>query len=107
MQWLDFIIFVTITASTPGPNNIISLTSSSKNGYKGSFALLSGLATGVFSVMLICSLFCASLSYFVHNLLLPMKIIGASYILYLAYKNYKRGEIKEDNKTLNLKMDLF
>ena len=49
-----FFVFTFITAITPGPNNILALTTGGRAGFMGSIPVLAGIYGGFFCVMAIC-----------------------------------------------------
>lgn len=100
-NWFNFLSYVLITAITPGPNNIMSMSNASKFGFKKSIPFNLGIWLG-FSII---TLFCTFLSNFLSNLIpklkFPMLIIGAIYMLWLAWKTFKSSNIIEDNFSHN------
>ncbi|WP_394700317.1 hypothetical protein [uncultured Tolumonas sp.] len=57
-----FFTYTLITAMTPGPNNILALSTVSQHGIRRSMAVLSGMSAGFLSVMLLCAAFTLSLT---------------------------------------------
>ncbi len=92
-----FLIYVFVTSFTPGPNNILAMNNARNVGFKKSMAFNSGVSAGFTAVMLVSTLF-ASMIYAIIPKLKPyMLILGAAYMLYLAYKTLKGGSGKEDD----------
>lgn len=85
MNWVSFLTYTILCAYTPGPNNIIVMSSASSYGLKKSFSLVSGICTGFMSVMFLCSLFSVGLASFIPAVEPVMKYLGGFYILYLSY----------------------
>lgn len=86
---LSFSLATLVLAFSPGPDNIYVLTQSISNGSKSGLATVAGLITGciVHTVLLafgVSAVITASPIAF-----LIIKILGASYLLYLAFKVYK------------------
>ena len=77
--------FVVITTFTPGPNNISSASMGMLNGYKNTQGYLSGITAGFFVVMLLCGLISTTLLQILPAFENPLRIIGAVYILWLAF----------------------
>lgn len=95
-NWLNFISYVVITAGTPGPNNIMSMTNAGRLGFKKSFPFNLGIWSGFSVVMIICTVLSNTLHTLLPAIKLPMLLIGAAYMLYLAWKIFKSsGEIEE------------
>lgn len=78
---------------TPGPNNILLLTSASTFGFQKCRSLLCGIWTGILTVMLICGFGCAFLGTLVPQIGAYAKYAGAVYMLYLAYKTFTRRTV--------------
>ena len=87
--WLDFFVFAVAATYTPGPNNIMSMNNAAKVGLRRCIPFNLGIFAGFSLAMIACMIFSKSLFTLIPKIALPMKIIGASYMLYLAYKNLK------------------
>ena len=97
-SWANFLTYAIITAVTPGPNNIMSMSNAGRLGFKKSLSFNFGIWVGFSIVMLVCTFFCNTLSAFIPKIKLPMLIIGALYMLWLAWKTFRSSsEIKEDH----------
>jgi len=84
-----FITFVLVTTFTPGPNNITSSSMGVLYGYRKSLKYMSGIVTGFFCTMFLAGIISQTLYAIFPSLESVMRIIGAGYILYLAYKTLK------------------
>ena len=84
-HWLAFAIYDFITTITPGPNNLLSLTEGAKKGFWHALQLNIGILAGFSIVMLICTVLIATVSEWIPVLMTPMQILGALYILWLAW----------------------
>lgn len=94
----QFLIYIFVTAYTPGPNNIMSLSNAVRFGFKKSFPFNFGVLAGFSIVMLFCTLLSAIIFAYIHQAKIYMQIIGAGYMLYLAWKTWKSSseiELKE------------
>ena len=97
-QWTEFLTYAIATAVTTGPNNIMSMSNAGRLGLKKSLPFNMGIWVGFSIVMVLCTLFCSMLSQIIPIIQTPMLIIGAVYMLYLAWKTFKSGsEITEDH----------
>jgi cysteine/O-acetylserine efflux protein len=96
-SWLNFLTYAVITAVTPGPNNIMSMSNAGRLGFKKTIPFNLGIWSGFSIVMLVCTLFCSFLSSIIPKIKLPMLIIGAAYMLYLAWKTFKSTSNIEEN----------
>lgn len=95
-SWIHFLTYACITTMTPGPNNIISMSNAGRLGLRKALPFNLGIFCGFSIVMLICTFFCSVLDTLIPKIKLPMLILGACYMLYLAFKTLKRsGEIAE------------
>ncbi len=85
----DFLIYCFITAYTPGPNNILSMNYAAKYGFNKSFRFNLGIAVGFFIVMTACAVFTSALSSIIPKIEYVLQLLGAAYMICLAYKTYK------------------
>lgn len=92
-HWLNFLSYAVVTAVTPGPNNIMSMSNAGRLGFQKSFPFNLGIWAGFSAVMLICTFFCNLLSEIIPRVRLPMLIIGALYMIWLAWKTLRSSSI--------------
>ncbi|GAB7256663.1 LysE family translocator [Polaribacter sp. OB-PA-B3] len=88
----SFAIATSILALSPGPDNIFVLTQSIVNGKKYGLATVFGLISGC---LIHTSLLAFGVSAIIKesdSIYLAIKIFGAIYLLYLAFKVYKSDE---------------
>lgn len=83
---IPFFTYAIITSFTPGPNNILALSSTSQYGIRRSVGVLSGMCAGFFAVMLLCAAFTLSLTRMVPDMAQWLSGVGALYILWLAWR---------------------
>jgi cysteine/O-acetylserine efflux protein len=81
-----FLTFTFITAMTPGPNNILALSTASQYGLRRSGGTLAGMCMGFLAVMLICAAFTLTLINLLPAITVWLTWIGAAYILWLALR---------------------
>ena len=96
-NWVSFITYAVVTAITPGPNNIMSMSNGSRKGFKGALPFNFGILAGFSIVMLVCTAFCSMISAFIPKIRLPMLFIGAAYMLYLAWETFRSSDGIEEN----------
>ncbi len=96
--WLQYFIFMFSTVSTPGPNNIMCMTSGTSVGVKKSMPLMLGMWLGISLVTVVIALFCNVLELWISQYKLYIMIVGAVYILYLAFKTATRPAMQEDSQ---------
>ena len=87
-NFFAFMSYVVISSFTPGPVNIISMSNSSKYGFKKSIPFSAGATTAFFVIFSLCGFFSASLFHLIPSIESIMVYIGAAYILWLAYSIY-------------------
>ena len=89
--FLELALSACATTFTPGPNNILLLSSASTFGFRRCRPLILGIWTGLLTVMLICGFGCAALGGLLPQVVPVAKYVGAAYVLYLAYKTLTRS----------------
>lgn len=95
-SWFHFLAYALITAGTPGPNNIASMTHASRVGFKNALPFNLGILTGFCVITVGCTAFFKLIAEFIPVIEAPMLIIGAVYMLYLAWHTFKSSsDIKE------------
>ena len=83
-SWVNFLSYAVVTAVTPGPNNLMSMSNAGRLGFKRALPFNLGIWAGFTIVMLLCTAFCGALSDLIPRIKTPMLIVGAAYMLYLA-----------------------
>jgi cysteine/O-acetylserine efflux protein len=83
---LSFLLYVFVTAFTPGPNNIMAMLVANKYGLKKTIRFSLGVGAGFFVLILLCSYFGLLLKSFIPKVEFIMTILGVIYMLYLAIK---------------------
>ena len=96
-SWLNFLSYAVVTAITPGPNNIMSMSNAGRLGFRKSFPFNLGIWAGFSVVMIICTFFCNMLSEIIPQIKTSMLVIGAVYMLWLAWKTLKSSSVIEEN----------
>ena len=96
--YLQLAAYACATTFSPGPNNILLFSSTSRYGIRKCWPLIFGIWAGLITVMLLCGFGCAWLGELVPQIVPVAKYVGAAYILYLAYRTLMRspGAKKED-----------
>ena len=85
MNWAAFCSYVLLTAITPGPNTIMSMSNAAKYGFKKAFPFNVGVLLGCLVVMGLCAAFSSLLYEFIPAVKPYMLVLGAAYILWLAW----------------------
>ncbi len=81
-----FWTYTLITALTPGPNNILALSSATSHGFRQSTRVLAGMSLGFLIVMLLCAGISFSLAVIDPAAVRLLSWAGAAYIVWLAWK---------------------
>jgi threonine/homoserine/homoserine lactone efflux protein len=90
---ISFVIATATLAITPGPDNIFVLIQSMTYGKKQGMAIVCGLISGC---LIHTSLVAFGLSSFIKSnteLLFGLKLLGAGYLFFLAYRVFKSTEV--------------
>lgn len=58
-NWISFLTYAVVTAVTPGPNNILSMSNGNRKGFRGALPFNFGILVGFSVVMLLCTAFAA------------------------------------------------
>jgi threonine/homoserine/homoserine lactone efflux protein len=101
---ISFILAVSILAISPGPDNIFVLMQSVVHGKKYGLATIIGLMTGCIVHTTFVALGISAIIKENNTIFLGIKILGAVYLLYLAYKVITGGsEISMSTKKIDKK----
>ncbi|RHV62709.1 hypothetical protein DXB18_15480 [Clostridium sp. OM02-18AC] len=87
---IEMTISAILTVWSPGPNNILLLSTASKYGVSGNLRFMTGIWSGSLTLMCLSGLFCSTLGTVIPDIQPVMKYLGAAYILYLAWQTWKR-----------------
>lgn len=74
IDYVSVFIFACVTTFTPGPNTIRCAIMGMQAGYKRSMPYFLGIATGFFSIMLICGIFVSLVAHILPEI---MQISGS------------------------------
>lgn len=85
----DFLIYCFITAYTPGANNLLSMSNAARLGFRRSLRFNLGITAGFLAVMSVCTFFSSSLYSLLPKIKIVMQILGAVYMIFLAWKIWK------------------
>jgi cysteine/O-acetylserine efflux protein len=86
IDWAPFFAFFLSTTLSPGPNNMASAANGLQHGYKKTLPFLMGIISGFFVAMLAIGLISTAILRYIPQFLLYLKVIGGSYILWLAFR---------------------
>lgn len=89
MNYAAFVSYVLLSAFTPGPNNIMSMSNAGKYGIKKAFPFNVGVFLGFLCVLCGCAVFSTLLYDLIPSITPVMLCIGAAYILWLAWSIWR------------------
>ena len=95
--WYSFLTYAVITAATPGPNNIMSMSNAGRLGFRRALPFNLGIWAGFTLVMALCTVFCTALSALIPAIRLPMLVLGAAYMLYLAWGTFRSSDVIQED----------
>ena len=90
---ISFVFAVTLLAISPGPDNVFVLMQSVIYGKKYGLATILGLMTGCIINTIFLAVGISSIIKDNNNIFLGIKLFGAVYLLYLAYKVYGSSSV--------------
>jgi cysteine/O-acetylserine efflux protein len=96
---LPVLSYVLISTFTPGPSNISSASLGVLHGYKNTLNYQSGLALGVFIEMFLSGLISKTLLSIFPAIEPVLRVVGAAYILYLAFSILRASYTFTDQNT--------
>jgi cysteine/O-acetylserine efflux protein len=91
----SLLTYILVVTFTPGPNNIMAMVNGMRNGYGKTLRFLLGIACGFLIIMLCAGILNIALASLIPSSDKWLKILGAIYMLYLAYHVARSGPIEE------------
>lgn len=99
IDWAPFFAFFLSTTLSPGPNNMASAANGLQHGYKKTLPFLLGIISGFFIAMLAIALISTVILRFIPQFQFYLKVIGGSYILWLAFRALRASyQIEKNNQ---------
>lgn len=86
MNFTAFLSYIIITSITPGPSNLLMMNEARKFGFKKSLPFNIGILSGFIVLGILTSLLTTSLYKWMPMIEPYFKVVGAVYLLYLAWK---------------------
>jgi threonine/homoserine/homoserine lactone efflux protein len=96
---LAFALFAFVTSVTPGPNNMMLLTSGVNFGFNRTVPHMLGISCGFFSLVLAVGLGLGAAFQAYPLLYTVLRYVGAAYLLYLAWKIATSGPASDASGT--------
>jgi len=104
MNIVFFLLYCSLMIITPGPTNIMILTTVHNYGVKKAFEFSVGALFAFFVLLSISVIFNSILMNYLPNIIVVLQIIGAIYMLYLAYQIFKiNNTSKKENQFSSFK----
>lgn len=99
---VSFTLFASVSAFTPGPNNIMLAASGANFGFRASLPHILGVSVGFISLVIAAGFGLASLFAALPNLYDVMKIISFIFLIYLAWRigSAGRAQTQRPNEPL-------
>ncbi|MDR0839906.1 MAG: LysE family transporter [Christensenellaceae bacterium] len=94
MNIAAFLTYIIVTAITPGPNNITAMSNGIRIGFIKGLRYNYGVFAGQLCVVTICGIFSAVLAASIPSIKPYLLVLGAGYMLYLAYKTYHSNGVQ-------------
>lgn len=88
--FFEMSVTAVLTVWSPGPNNILLLSSASKFGVRKNMCFMLGIWTGSLTLMLLCGYFCNGLTAVIPQLQTVLPYAGSLYLIYLAWQTARR-----------------
>lgn len=82
-KWKLFVAATIVIAATPGPNMLLVMTSSVKNGFRRSLLTMAGCLTGVIAMMALSAGGLGALLQAAPRVFDALKLAGAAYLAYM------------------------
>jgi threonine/homoserine/homoserine lactone efflux protein len=99
--FLSMLLFSLVMSISPGPVNMMIVTSSINNGFKNTFAFISGATIGFTLLLISIGFGLAEILNIYPSFLSYLEFFGFSFIVYMGYKIASSDsslEIKDENK---------
>ncbi|MED4073739.1 LysE family transporter [Priestia endophytica] len=97
MNFTALLSYIIITSITPGPSNLLMMNEARRFGFKRSLPFNIGILSGFIILGIVTSLLTTSLYKWIPMIEPYFKVVGAVYLLYLAWKiAFSKGGKDED-----------
>lgn len=90
----QFLTYLVVIDFTPGPNTITAMSNSMRFGFKRTAPFFFGLLLGQSCIVALVALFGKALYDYLPGVKPYMLVVGAAYMLYLAYKLWHNGPVQ-------------
>ena len=104
--YFALVAYACATTFSPGPNNVLLLSSTGQYGFRKCLPLMRGIWTGLITVMLICGFGCKLLGDLTPSIERYARFVGAAYIVWLGYKTLTRRSVQNPESTVEETSDI-
>lgn len=98
---ITYCVALAIAVAIPGPGIMALLGTALGRGFKPAFAMLLGITLGDLTWLTLAILGLAAVSELYADIFLVAKLIGAAYLLYLAYRFWKSSDAPHASEAVN------
>ena len=95
----ELMVYIIVMSITPGPNTILSLSNAAAVGLRKGVRLNIGMLIGITAVTAISYAFSSLVYALLPSAELCLRMLAFIYLMYLAWKTYRKGEIENDGKS--------
>lgn len=108
MNIVFFLLYCCLMIVTPGPTNIMILSTVHNYGVKKALEFSIGASFAFFILLSISGIFNSLLMNYLPNIIVILQVVGAMYMLYLAYQIFKiNNTSKKQNQFSSFKTGFF
>lgn len=85
-DWTSYVMYMVATGGSPGAGNLMSMSNASRVGFRKAYPFVAGVGAAFVTVSLLAAIFCSVLAEWLPAIQTPLTVVGAAYMLYLAWK---------------------
>ncbi|PHR69295.1 MAG: lysine transporter LysE [Arcobacter sp.] len=97
MNLVFFVLYCFMMTASPGPTNIMILSTVHNYGVKRALTFSLGSGFGFFTLLVLCVVFNVILLSYLPKIIFVLQGMGALYMVYLAYSIFKISDDKKNN----------
>lgn len=101
MNLVFFVLYCTMMTASPGPTNIMILSTVHNYGLKKALSFSLGSTLGFFALLVLSVVFNSILLSYLPKIIFVLQGFGALYMIYLAYSIFKISDTKKSNYNIS------
>ncbi len=101
MNIVFFVLYCSIMTVTPGPTNIMILSTVHNHGVKKALEFSFGSAFAFFLLLIFSVVFNSILMSYLPKVIVILQVLGSVYMLYLAYHIFRMSEKSKDDNSFS------